>query len=178
MINQQSPAKLLNPTKQGFYFLRYRNMNKKYDIPNNLDEIVTIGWVREQMKMYNIRQQDIANDIVYSKGRVSDLLNANGRNPLSTKFQKLFFWLYFQNINMEITIFTPNQKRCFEIMTYALNCDIKEKQEDKEKEKIREFIEDCKVKGFEYDVVMRPVKEGDKVKGINVAIVADKTKAN
>ena len=72
----------------------------KSNIPQDLEEIVTIEWVRKQMEKHNITQQNIANDIVYSKGRISDLLNPNGRGPLKTKFQKLFFWLYFENIKL------------------------------------------------------------------------------
>jgi len=59
--------------------------------------IVTIEWIREQMKINNINQQQIANDMKLSRFRVSDLLSKNGRNPLSTKFQKLAFWFYFND---------------------------------------------------------------------------------
>ena len=67
-------------------------------IPSKIYDIVTIEWIRNQMKVNSITQQQIANDMQLSRFRVSDLLSKKGRNPLSTKFQKLAFWFYFNEL--------------------------------------------------------------------------------
>lgn len=159
---------------------------KKNNIPENLDKIVTIEWVRDQMKLHNISQQDIANDIVYSKGRVSDILNPKGRNPLSTKFQKLFFWLYFQNINninTQLTINTKNQDECFELMTYAIGLiqsrDTQDTQEKGDKEEVRKFVADCQGKGFyTIDVIMKPIEKEGKTVSVDLVLEPNQSPSN
>lgn len=65
---------------------------------NNVD----IAFIRKEMKKKGIRQKDIAEKLQMSKGQVSDTLNPNGRNPLSSKLAKIAYYVAVEELKDEI----------------------------------------------------------------------------
>ena len=56
---------------------------------------ITVEFIKSEIEKLGLSRKEVCEDLGISKFKLSDLLSENGRNPLSTKFQKSAFRYYF-----------------------------------------------------------------------------------